>query len=105
MHLHGDALANGAVGPVTVPYGAHAYIISAKTAERLALLGDHLISRARRGVGQRTAWQLDGDDIKIDHFLRNYYQSLLPVTDRAKYASEFQTLESKSIVQLEDTSC
>ncbi len=75
-----------AVGLDEIPYGTHAYIISAKTAERLALLVDHMISRARKGVPERTAWQLDGDDIKVDHFLRNYYQWLLPKPDHLKCA-------------------
>ena len=41
--------------------GTHAYIVSAETAERLALLGSHMIERARRHAFQRAAsWQLDG---------------------------------------------
>ena len=63
-----------AVAPDSVPYGTHAYIISAEMAERLSLSAVHMISRARLVIGDRSAWQLDGHDIKIDHFLRNFYQ-------------------------------
>ena len=34
--------------PSTTPWGTHAYIIEAETAERLLLLGNHIIDRARR---------------------------------------------------------
>lgn len=65
--------------------GTHAYIIDAETAERLALLGTHMIERAHKHAFQRaSAWQLDGHDIKIDHFLKVYYDSLLPERDRSR---------------------
>ncbi len=39
------------------------------------------------GHEHKTAWQLDGDDIKIDHFIKNFYKHLVPHDDRSKYAS------------------
>ena len=73
--------------PSTTPWGTHAYIMEAETAERLLLLGNHVIDRARRHASKRaSSWQLDGHDIKIDHFLKNYYDDLLPRRHRSKYA-------------------
>ena len=74
--------------PSTTPWGTHAYIIEAETAERLLLLGNHIIDRARRHASKRaSSWQLDGHDIKIDHFIKNYYDDLLPRQHRSKYAT------------------
>ena len=84
--------------PSTTPWGTHAYIIEAETAERLLLLGNHFIERARRHASKRaSSWQLDGHDIKIDHFIKNYYDDLLPRRHRSKYAS------CKSVIQRQAT--
>ncbi len=75
----------GAVAPRTAPWGTHAYVVDAETAERLALLGTHMMDRARLHAARRaSAWQLDGHDIKIDHFIKNYYDSLLPQRLRSR---------------------
>lgn len=66
------------MAPATTPDGTHAYIIEAETAELMALFGEYLIDRSRLENGHKLPWQLDGDDIKIDHFIKNYYEKLLP---------------------------
>ena len=67
-----------------MPWGTHAYIISAGTAERMAKLGEWMMSRARKNVGNRTPWTLDGADIRIDHFVRNYYRHLVIEVERQR---------------------
>ena len=44
-----------------------------------------MISRAALENGDKSAWELDGDDIKIDHFIKNYYDYLLPARHRRRY--------------------
>ena len=75
-----------AAAPQTTPWGTHAYIISLSAAERLSNLGSWMIQRAALENDDKSAWELDGDDIKIDHFIRNYYDHLLPAKDRNRYA-------------------
>ena len=71
--------------PRTTPWGTHAYIISAVMAEQLANLGKWMIHRAALVNEDKSAWELDGDDIKIDHFIKNYYDQLLPAEHRQRY--------------------
>lgn len=73
-----------AVAPDTTPWGTHAYIISAGLAERMARVGDWMLNRAKLGVNDKSAWELDGDDINSDHFLRNYYEQLISVEERQR---------------------
>lgn len=73
-----------AVPPKTLPMGSHAYIVDALTAERLAKLGEYMMHRSMRHDGDRSSWQIDGDDIKIDHYLKNYYDYLVPKEDRSR---------------------
>lgn len=47
-------------------------------------MGDFIINRAKRQVDDKTPWQLDGNDIKSDHFIRNFYEGLLPKEERLK---------------------
>ncbi len=75
-----------AVAPKSLPWGTHAYIIGAELAERLLLLGEYIISRSRLNNEDKSAWVLDGDDIKIDHFINNYYNRMLPKEERSKCA-------------------
>lgn len=70
--------------PKTLPMGSHAYIVDALTAERLAKLGEYMMHRSMRHDGDRSSWQIDGDDIKIDHYLKNYYDYLVPKEDRSR---------------------
>ena len=73
-----------AAAPDEMPWGTHAYIIRAETAERLANFGEWMINRARKHNGDKTPWRLDGDDIRIDHFIRNYYRNLVTEADRQR---------------------
>ena len=81
-----------AAAPKEMPWGTHAYIIRAETAERMANLGEWMMNRARKNFGDKTPWTLDGDDIKIDHFIRNYYRNLVTEVERQRYASWHNTL-------------
>ena len=73
-----------AVAPEVMPWGTHAYIISAQQAERMALTAEYMIQRSRLPVDDfhTTTWQLDGEDIKIDHYLSVYYSELTPESDK-----------------------
>lgn len=75
-----------AVAPEAMPWGTHAYIISARQAERMALTAEMMVSRARHPTDHfhTTAWQLDGEDIKIDHYLSVYYSDLTPKDDKRR---------------------
>ncbi len=75
------------VAPGTTPWGTHAYIISAIAAEYLLNLASWMLQRAALQNGDKSAWELDGDDIKIDHFLKNYYEHLLPARHRQRYVA------------------
>ena len=68
--------------PSTTPRGTHAYIISAEMAERMARAADWMLKRAQQGNGDRSAWELDADDVNSDHFIRNYYDYLTPSYER-----------------------
>lgn len=74
-----------AVAPPTTPYGTHAYIIEAETAERMALYGEYIVGRSKMNDGDKIPWSLDGDDIKIDHFIKNFYEKLLPKEEQHRY--------------------
>ena len=76
-----------AAAPEEMPWGTHAYIISAGTAERMAKLGEWMISRAQKNIGDRTPWTLDGADISIDHYVRNFYRHLVIEAERQRSAS------------------
>ncbi len=80
MH-HGCAAA-----PEVLPWGTHAYIISAAQAERMARLADLLVSRSQHPVDDMhtTTWQLDGEDVKIDHFLSLVYSNLTLSSERSR---------------------
>ena len=73
-----------AVAPEKTPYGTHAYIVSAELAERLARQAELLIDRAEMNVSTRSTWQLDAHDIKIDHFILNYYVHLTTYHERPR---------------------
>ncbi len=75
-----------AVAPDKMPWGTHAYIVSSRQAERMALTADMMIARSKHPVDDfhTTSWQLDGEDIKIDHYLSMYYSDLTPQDDREK---------------------
>ena len=75
-----------AVAPEVMPWGTHAYIISAQTAERMALTAGLMVARSRLPADgfHTTAWQLDGEDIKIDHYLSLFYSELTPQADRQR---------------------
>lgn len=76
----------GAVAPEVMPWGTHAYIIGARQAERMALTAELMVARSRHPTDDfhATAWQLDGEDIKIDHYLSVYYSDLTPKDDRRR---------------------
>ena len=69
-----------------MPWGTHAYIISARTAERMVLTAELMVERSRlpSDTFHTTSWQLDGEDIKIDHYLSLFYSELTPQTDRQR---------------------
>ena len=75
-----------AVAPDKMPWGTHAYIVSSRQAERMALTADMMIQRSKRPVDDfhTTSWQLDGEDIKIDHYLSMYYSDLTPQDDKRR---------------------
>ena len=73
-----------AVAPEKTPYGTHAYIVSAELAEKLARQAKLLIDRAELNVSTRSTWELDGHDIKIDHFILNYYVHLTTYHERPR---------------------
>ncbi len=75
--------------PEVLPWGTHAYIISAAQAERMARLADLLVSRSQHPVDDMhtTTWQLDGEDVKIDHFLSLVYSNLTLSSERSRYCS------------------
>jgi len=75
-----------AVAPEVMPWGTHAYIIGARQAERMALTAELMVARSRYPTDDfhATAWQLDGEDIKIDHYLSVYYSDLTPKDDRRR---------------------
>ena len=75
-----------AVSPDKMPWGTHAYIVSSRQAERMALTADMMMLRSRHPVDDfhSTSWQLDGEDIKIDHYLSMYYSDLTPQDDKRR---------------------
>ena len=81
-----------AAAPERLPWGTHAYIIRAETAERMANLGEWMISRARKNTKDKTPWALDGDDIKIDHFIGNFYKKLVNEVERERCDHDVSTL-------------
>ncbi len=52
----------------------------------MALTADMMIQRSRHPVDDfhTTSWQLDGEDIKIDHYLSMYYSDLTPQDDKRR---------------------
>eukprot|EP00884_Botryococcus_braunii_P010278 jgi/Botrbrau1/19251/Bobra.0073s0004.1 len=83
-------------GPEHTPWGTHAYIISAQLAERMALLAQLMVERSRMPApsmtvaGQpywyhTTSWVLDGEDMKIDHFISLVYDSLTPQSEKSRW--------------------
>lgn len=87
-----------AAGPEKTPWGTHAYIISAHLAERMALLAKLMVERSKMPVPSvtvqgepywfhTTSWVLDGEDMKIDHFLSLVYDSLTPRSDKSRCAN------------------
>lgn len=80
-----------AVAPDKMPWGTHAYIVSSRQAERMALTADMMIARSRHPVDDfhTTSWQLDGEDLKIDHYLSMYYTDLTPQDDKRRWAFVF----------------
>ena len=77
-----------AAAPELLPWGTHAYVISAAQAERMARLADLLLARSMHPVDDMhsTTWQLDGEDVKIDHFLSLVYSNLTLAADRSRRA-------------------
>ncbi|CAL8466291.1 g5827 [Coccomyxa elongata] len=75
------------VAPEAMPWGTHAYIIASRQAERMALTAEMMVSRARHPIDDfhTTSWQLDGEDIKIDHYLSVYYSDLTPKDDKRRW--------------------
>jgi hypothetical protein len=73
-----------AVAPEVMPWGTHAYIISAQQAERMALTAELMVARSRLPFDDfhTTSWQLDGEDIKIDHYLSLFYSQLTTKADK-----------------------
>lgn len=43
-----------------------------------------MVKRAERNVADRSSWELDGHDFKIDHFIQNYYEHLVTRRDRSR---------------------
>ena len=74
-----------AVAPREIPWGTHAYIISSDLAERLAKILEWMIQRALIERADKSTWELDGDDINSDHFIRNYYNFLTPTKERKRW--------------------
>ena len=74
-----------AVAPPDIPWGTHAYIISADLAERLAKILEWMIQRALIERADKSTWELDGDDLNSDHFIRNYYNFLTPIKERKRW--------------------
>ena len=72
------------VAPEKTPYGTHAYIVTDELAERLARQAGLMIERAKFNVSTRSTWQLDAHDIKIDHFILNYYVHLTTYHERPR---------------------
>ena len=79
-----------AAAPELLPWGTHAYVISAGQAERMARLADLLVSRSAHPVDDMhtTTWQLDGEDVKIDHFLSLVYSNLTIASERSRRAPD-----------------
>jgi len=77
-----------AAAPELLPWGTHAYVIGAAQAERMARLADLLVARSAHPVDEMhtTTWQLDGEDIKIDHFLSLVYSNLTVAAERSRRA-------------------
>ena len=75
-----------AVAPEEMPWGTHAYIISAQQAERMALTAELMVARSRLPFDDfhTTSWQLDGEDIKIDHYLSLFYSQLTTMADKQR---------------------
>ncbi|KAK9828076.1 hypothetical protein WJX81_000538 [Elliptochloris bilobata] len=73
--------------PELLPWGTHAYIISAAQAERMGRLVDLMVARSAHPVDDMhtTTWQLDGEDVKIDHFLSLVYSNLTLAADRSRW--------------------
>ena len=46
-----------------------------------------MLNRAKLGNGDKSAWELDGDDINSDHFIRNYYEQLISLEERQRCVS------------------
>ena len=76
-----------AVAPDKMPWGTHAYVVSSRQAERMALTADMMIARSRHPADDfhTTSWQLDGEDLKIDHYLSMYYTDLTPQDDKRRW--------------------
>ncbi len=75
-----------AAAPELLPWGTHAYVIGAAQAERMARLADLLVARSAHPVDEMhtTTWQLDGEDVKIDHFLSLVYSNLTVAAERSR---------------------
>ena len=86
MHNRRCSVSVCAVAPDKMPWGTHAYIVSSRQAERMALTVDMMIERSKRPVDDfhTTSWQLDGEDLKIDHYLSMYYTDLTPQDDKRR---------------------
>ncbi len=41
-----------------------------------------MLDRAKPGHGDKSAWELDGDDINSDHFIANNCEHLMPIEER-----------------------
>jgi hypothetical protein len=79
-----------------MPWGTHAYIITADLAERMVRLADYMLERSMKPAPvstgpdgaphwfHTTSWTLDGEDIKIDHFLNMVYEHLTRKSDAHK---------------------
>ena len=54
----------------------------------MARLADLLVSRSAHPVDDMhtTTWQLDGEDVKIDHFLSLVYSNLTIASERSRRA-------------------
>lgn len=54
----------------------------------MALTADMMVKRSRHPTDDfhTTSWQLDGEDLKIDHYLSMYYTDLTPQDDKRRCA-------------------
>lgn len=60
-----------------------------------------MIHRAALQNGDKSAWELDGDDIKIDHFIKNYYEHLLPARHRQRYVAMYLVTRHSSVLMIQ----